>query len=299
MQKETQNNSKKRIFWLLILLLLLNGITFFFFLKQRQETLTVTERNKNLTSDKMALQSDLEQKKQALEQIETDNAELQEQIDKQKEQIVVYLERLKKNEKDLKFLADVRIKLKEYEKIVSDLQAQNRALQEQNALLSRENNDLKEESEALRKEKEEIALKLRMVNYLQAHDFQISGLRSKGAGKYVVVTKARSVNSLKTCFTVVENFLLEAGERILYLRIVNPKGQLLANEDDPENAFFTALNGEKVNFTEKRTIDYNQKALDACIFWNNQSTDLLLKGTYIFEVWAEGRLIGKSTMALK
>jgi len=194
-------------------------------------------------------------------------------------------------------LVEVRRKLKEYEGIIADLQNKNRELAEMNALLQQQNNALTEESAALRKERDEMLKKLELVSGIQVHDFQITALRAKSSGKYTAVTKASKVNSIKTCFTVTENLIADAGERVLFLRIISPDGRVMPAGEGVAEAKFKSENGGDIDYTEKRTIDYNKKALEACIFWNN--TEKLIKGNYIFEIWLEGKMIGKGNLILK
>ena len=302
MQHTTENSreksKEKRFFWFLILLILLNALTFFFFIRNRQDNLSLSNTNKNLVSDQLALQHELEKRRDDLEAMSSENTELQEEIDKQKAQINVYILKLKNNEKDLRVLADLRQKSKEYERIIEDLRRQNQELANANLLLTQQNTDLQRESDSLRKEGMEMKKKLSLVGGIQAHDFEITALKSKAYGKYVVVNKAKSVTTLKTCFTLSENLLLPAGEKVLFLRIIDPKGEILpSEEEDISETNFTSLNGENIIYTERRSVDYNQRALEACIFWNNNG--YLLKGNYTHEIWLDGRMIGKATNVLK
>ena len=301
-----QNSSSKKGTWILIILVLLNLATFGVYLKNRQDNITLTEKNTYLVSDQEALKAELEAKIKLLDTMHTDNAQLNEKLQEQKVQIEKYLVQFEKNKKDLKFLVEARVKLKEYEALIQKLRAENQSLIDQNTDLANKNGALAAENDSLQKEKlslirekELLANKLGMAAGLQAFDFQIQALHVKPSGKYSVVQKAKKVNSIKTCFSLSENLLVNAGEKLVYLRIINPKSNVLVSDQPTEKHNFQASNGAEMSSSEQRVIDYNNKALEVCLFWNNKPEVVLEKGEYNFEVWVEGKLIGKSKLKLK
>jgi len=55
--------------------------------------------------------------------------------------------------------------------------------------------------------------------------------------------------------------------------------------------------GEKVVFSAKREIDYQNKDIDLCIFYDNKGD--LVSGSYDVNVFMDGMLIGTTQFSIK
>ena len=99
---------------------------------------------------------------------------------------------------------------------------------------------------------------------------------------------------IKTCFSIIENKLAQAGDKEIYIRILDSEGNLL-NSPTP----LTIINQQKeeLKMSSKRTINYQNQNTDLCIFYEIENS--IPAGNYIVEVYAEGFLIGETSLALR
>ena len=105
--------------------------------------------------------------------------------------------------------------------------------------------------------------------------------------------KADKVEKIRVCFTVRENKVVPAGTKDVYVRIIRPDDVLLASS----NSDVFPAGGEQLVFSAKRQLEYENKDIEMCIYWDNTSS--LIPGTYTVYVYSEGYEIGSTTFALK
>ncbi|WP_255297479.1 hypothetical protein [Anaerophaga thermohalophila] len=79
-----------------------------------------------------------------------------------------------------------------------------------------------------------------------------------------------------------------------YLRLERPDGQLLLNSRDD----LFEYEGEEINFSAMRTIEYGGEETDICIFYDVDMGELL-PGRYIADIFADGANIGRFTFELR
>ena len=129
---------------------------------------------------------------------------------------------------------------------------------------------------------------------LQINNVLSSGIRIRSSGAQSETTRASKTNMIKTCFSIIENKLAQAGDKEIYIRILDSEGNLL-NSPTP----LTIINQQKeeLKMSSKRTINYQNKNTDLCIFYEIENS--IPAGNYIVEVYAEGFLIGETSIALR
>jgi len=85
----------------------------------------------------------------------------------------------------------------------------------------------------------------------------------------------------------------EAGYKTVYLRIQRPDSIILSG---PEAVVFP-VDETKLVCSAKREVEYLNKDLDMCIYWNNDGS--LIPGKYNVYLYLEGYQIGQSSFLLK
>ena len=103
-------------------------------------------------------------------------------------------------------------------------------------------------------------------------------------------TKVNKVAKVKVCFTIRENSVAEAGTKDIYLRIIRPDEVVLPSGNGETFQF----NGEQVIFSAKRQLEYENKDIDMCIFWDKNAD--LIAGNYTVILYAENYEIGSATL---
>ena len=106
------------------------------------------------------------------------------------------------------------------------------------------------------------------------------------------ISKAQKV---KSCFTLSENKIAKSGNKNLYFRVISPEGSVLTDTNSSGETF--DYDGVKGIYTMIRKVDYQNKAMDVCIYWDIPNK--LTPGFYLVEVYADKVLIGRTSFDLK
>ena len=153
--------------------------------------------------------------------------------------------------------------------------------------VSKQNKKIIKQNEALQKQ-------VAIGAVLQINNVISSGIRIRSSGAQSETTRASKTNMIKTCFSIIENKLAQAGDKEIYIRILDSEGTLL-NAPTP----LTIINQQKeeLKMSSKRTINYQNQNTDLCIFYEIENS--IPAGNYSVEVYAEGFLIGETSIALR
>ena len=153
--------------------------------------------------------------------------------------------------------------------------------------VSKQNKKIIKQNEALQKQ-------VAIGAVLQINNVLSSGIRIRSSGAQSETTRASKTNMIKTCFSIIENKLAQAGDKEIYIRILDSEGNLL-NAPTP----LTIINQQKeeLKMSSKRTINYQNQNTDLCIFYEIENS--IPPGNYSVEVYAEGFLIGETSIALR
>ena len=144
--------------------------------------------------------------------------------------------------------------------------------------VSSQNKKIKKQNEALQKQ-------VAIGAVLQINNVLSSGIRIRNSGTQSETTRASKTNMIKTCFSVVEN---------KFLRITNEDGILL---EAPTPLSIKDKDQKKINMSSKRTINYQNENTDLCIYYEVDNS--IEAGNYKIEIFAEGFLIGKTSLGLR
>ena len=101
------------------------------------------------------------------------------------------------------------------------------------------------------------------------------------------------VRYMVASLSLVENSLANRGPVRVYVRVKDPEGVLLLNNDSPE----FLLQGEEIQATASREVDYEGAEVDLSIYIND--TGEFIKGIYTVEAYTEQGLLGKGECMLR
>ncbi len=249
-----------------------------------------------LVAEKQVIQNQLEDLQYTYAALKTDNDTLSVQLQEEQERIEVLLEKIKKTE------ISNRSQLKKYEDELGTLRAIMRSyvtqidsLNNLNQQLMTENRQIREESQQTQRRADELAQKTTALSgqvekgaVLKARDVIAVGLNGKGKEN----ARAKNVEKIRVCFTLIENSLTEKGPRNVYLRVKGPDGIVLASSED--NLF--AFGDSQLVYSAVREVDYQGDDIEMCIFADTPSTQ---KGTYELTLYSGGALVGSGSVAFK
>lgn len=151
------------------------------------------------------------------------------------------------------------------------------------------------ENEQLENKYNESQETIKLGKVLQASNITAVAIKVKSSGKQTETTRASRATMIKSCFTILENKIADAGNKTIQMRIISPAGKELTNSAPVQ---FEQANGTTGIASVQRQVNYQNQNVDLCVYFDLEE-QVIPEGTYIVEIYSEGYLIGKTTFALK
>ncbi len=195
-------------------------------------------------------------------------------------------EKIRKYQGELETLRKV---MRSYIVQIDSLNTRNRELTAENIQVKEQLTTAETQNVELTKEKEILNTQVQLAKVLSAKNIVVQPLNKSDKAN----TKVSKVAKIKVCFTVRENSVAESGTKDVYLRVIRPDEVVLPAGSGETFEF----NGEQVIFSAKRQLEYENKDIDMCIFWDKNAD--LIAGNYTAILYAENYEIGSATFTLK
>jgi hypothetical protein len=277
---------------MLILLLVAVGVIGYLYYQRSQDLALQQENNQVLEEQKNELQVQLQSMIVQYDSLRTDNDSVNLLLEAEQAKIKKLLSinannayKIKLYKKEMQTLRDI---MKSYIVQIDSLNQMNEALTQENIEVRTQLRAEKTVTEKLRTEKEELSTTVAKASVLSAKNILAEPLNERSKPKY----KVDKVAKIRTCFTVRENSIVEAGPIDIYMRITRPDGVVLASE-----AAYFDYQGQQMVYTAVRTLEYENVDIEMCIFWDNNES--LVAGDYQVELYANANMIGETTFSLK
>ena len=224
-------------------------------------------------------------------------------LNAQKIKIQAQIEKIEKLQRSRNFSAAQILKLKEENEslrgimrsYVVQIDSLNTLNLELELNLTETTNNLNRTTEERDQFKQEVAEKTEQVkkgSRLSAYNFNSGALKS--ALKAKPTTRARQAAQLQATFTISENPIASSGKKVVYMQIQGPSGKTFQRMSsylmETENGSFA--------YTEKKEIDYQNKAIDISIYYDIRE-ESLSKGNYKVNIYCDENLIGSDSFTLK
>lgn len=298
--------SKKVFYSTIILLILLNIGTAYVLYNTDTEKKSVTAQKVSLEKEFKNISDTLDSKRAELTAYMGKNAELdnkiredQAMIDREKAQIA---EMVRKGNLTQGELAKARQMVTKYEASIKDLNEQIAALNTKNQELTNQNTDLTKNLDAervttaqLSDQNKGLAKKVELGSLLQINKVDVEAIKKRHSGKEVPVKRVKAAEELKITFETGNNKVLDPGNLDLYVRIINPKGETVAQQDKGSGTIATAESDNPVQYSKKADIDWDQKSKKVIMYWEQHLQD---PGTYKVQVYQKGYVVGEGELKL-
>jgi hypothetical protein len=196
------------------------------------------------------------------------------------------IEKIRKYKDEMETLRKV---MRGYIVQIDSLNTRNRALTEENVQVKEKLSTAETQNQSLSKEKEILNTRVELAKVLSAKNIVVDPQNKSGKNNL----KVNKVTKIKVCFTIRENSVAEAGTKDVFLRIIRPDEVVLPAGNGETFEF----KGEQVIYSAKRQLEYENKDIDMCIFWDKNAD--LIPGAYTVVLYAEGYEIGSATFTLK
>ena len=280
-------------FVVVLLLIVLAGLTYVYYQQKQNAKETETQ----LLAEKDSISQNLLNLMTDYKELETDNDSLNQKLVREQQNAKKLYDELQstkrisyaKIKEYQKELGTLRSIMKDMLHDIDSLNAMNKELIAENIKVKEEAATAKQTVKELEQKTEELNTQVAKGSVVKAREVVAMGVSRKGNE----MTRARRVEKIRACFTLNENTIAKAGNRLVYMRIVGPDDYVLAKAETDVFDF----EGEKIVFSANREVDYQNKDIEMCIYYDNNGE--LLKGTYKVTLYMDGYMIGYSEFTLK
>ena len=221
-----------------------------------------------------------------LEKLENEQAKvqrLQEELKLTKATDQKEIQRLKKE------LETLRKILKTYIIQIDSLNRLNQELKNENIQIKQQYQETSRTLTQIAKEREELSHKVSLASKLDAININVKAVNDRGKEQKRLSRSTRFVIS----FTIAKNITAEPGERIIYVRIMTPDGNVLTK--NPTDTF--PFENGQLQYSIKRIIEYGGEETPVTVYWNIE--EFLMPGTYKVDIFADGNHIGSYSFTMQ
>ena len=208
------------------------------------------------------------------EQIRTQ--QLLEELEHVKSTSATEITRLKKE------LKAVRAVLKNYVIQIDSLNRENESLKKENKAVHNKYKEASKKIDNLSEEKQALSEKVTLASQLDATGIQMSLLRSNGKE----TNSIKRAKQIEISFTIAKNITATTGEKIAYIRIMQPNQELLVKS----NANSFVYENRKIEYSISRKFEYTGESHDLTLYWDIEET--LKEGEYNAHIFVDGNMIG-------
>jgi len=297
--QEPKKNSNV-IYFLVVVIVALLGTDVYLYMKKNNSDLKVVYQN----DEKTRLQTELDSLEAQIEQVNSGktkmSAELQAKNDSLKVKIKILRGELAKGKLTTAELSKAQEDVKQLRYFVTKYTADIDELKKENVSLTTERDTLKtnltsvsEKATNLEKQNQDLDSKVKVASAIKVATTSVVGYKVKKNGKESDETKAKNVNKLKINFTVASNAIAAKGSHDIYIRIIDPTGNLITGADA---GTFNA-DSQDLQYTYKTSIDFKDDGVNYTVDWTYSSP--FQKGTYTVLLYADGYTMGKTSVTFK
>ena len=293
----TETKKNNSLIWILIafLIVALGGLGYLYW-DQRTE---LTEMVEQMTIEKEELQEEYEDlaiQFDGYQTLDIRNDSLQDLLSREQQRVQDLLEELRQTKASnarriaelKKELATVREVMKDYVRQIDSLNATNARLTQENQQVRQENRQYREENSQLSTLNSQLTETVTRASMLEVTRCELTTL-NKNDKKARIASHFRK---LQFDFTIAKNITCKPGMKDLYVRVIDPEGYLL-NEN--ENRLFSFESGE-IPYSMTQQFEYSGEAYDGVCYCPIEEAK---KGFYTVDFFCDGNLIGSFPFQLK
>ena len=293
-EKKTNVNALYGVLGLLVVVL---AVAVYMLLDTRKNLNLVStdlaEKTEFFRVEKDSLEGELRNIYFRYDTLETNNLELQVEMQQQKEKIdkliSIQADDAYKIRMYRKEMGTLRTVLRSYIVQIDSLNMQNQELMAENKQLRNTELRLSTEKEQLEKDKTQLEEIKDLATTLQASQIDMHMLNKRDKES----DRIRTAVKVRVDFVLRANNVALMGEKKIFLRIIRPD-QVVLGSPDLEVIDF---NEEQIPASASRVINYENEDLPVSIFWTNDGE--IVPGEHTVELYSEGKLIGMSSFVLK
>lgn len=305
-KEEIKSRDKSKLYFFIIALIALLATNLYFFIKYKASdeklyTTSLQVESVHIELDRLEAELDnlLIREVEENREVIVLEQEVRERISKIRDS----LNEGKLSDKDLQIAREDLSKVREEVTVLKEetlgLRMQNELLQRENERLNRQMRqqqahiqDLSGKSDELAMKREELETKVNVASRLKISSLQLTGIRISKKGDVSHSDRAKRIDQLEIGFTLADNEVSLKGNKEVYIRVVDPKGNLIAY---PENIFY--VQGEKLQYTQKEEISFTNNGEEYHFTWIDPQG--FRKGAYTVLLYSDNSIMGRSSVVFR
>ncbi|MCQ2324298.1 MAG: hypothetical protein MJZ53_05550 [Paludibacteraceae bacterium] len=280
---------KKTLPFIIILLLALAAVAFLYL---RQRT-TLTEMVEQMEFEKEQLQEEYEDlaiQFDGYQNLDIKNDSLQDLLSKEQQRVQDLLEELRitkvTNARRIaelkKELSTVRTVMVGYVRQIDSLNVTNERLTKENQQLTQQYQTVSTQAQQLQEEKTQLSAVVERASMLEINHFQLTSL-NKNNRKTRIVSQ---IMKFQFDYTVAKNITCDPGLKTVYLRVIDPQGNVM-NED---SARVFAFESGVVTYSSAHEMEYTGEEQSGILYV--PLVQEAMQGFYNADFFIDGNLIG-------
>lgn len=280
---------KKALPFIIILLLALAAVAFLYL---RQRT-TLTEMVEQMEFEKEQLQEEYEDlaiQFDGYQNLDIKNDSLQDLLSKEQQRVQDLLEELRitkvTNARRIaelkKELSTVRTVMVGYVRQIDSLNVTNDRLTKENQQLTQQYQTVSTQAQQLQEEKTQLSAVVERASMLEINHFQLTPL-NKNNRKTRIVSQ---IMKFQFDYTVAKNITCDTGLKTVYLRVIDPQGNVM-NED---SARVFAFESGVITYSSAHEMEYTGEEQSGILYV--PLVQEAMQGFYNADFFIDGNLIG-------
>src|SRR5690554_2588253 len=297
--KTTKSSVKISLFFIAIAVLIATNLYYVF------EYKNLGNKVELLSSEKHMLQAEVDRIEAELDRLIQDNptiskALMENQIEA-RSQITNLRYRLTSGDVSDSDIEIVRFEVQNLRYLVDEYNVSIDKLKKENIKLSKERDKLQvtvksanEQVDQLTEENILLQEKVETASGLKISEITLNGIQLRSRDRERIETRAKRVNFIRINFDIVDNPLAVKGTHDVFIRVMDPNGNLLTYDDGTFNA-----NDKTMQYTDKMVIDFSNDGKKYSIDWQPKDEQNFQKGIYTMVLYTHGYTMGRASITLK
>jgi regulator of replication initiation timing len=302
-EESTEKERKRDPIYLVVIILLLIVIgTLGWKLYNKSVTIKkVRVEKEEMSNEKREVKSELDSMLNEYNSMEVENDSMRARIEKEKKKIKELRDKIGRYQYSLSKAKDeaetLRNIMQGYVEDIDSLQQANKRLTQENQKIQEELGETQESKDSLAEKTEKMEKNLEKASVLNTANLEATGIRHNLLGNPKETDRAGRTEKFRVSFTLNENEFAEKGPRELYLRIINPSGQVFSKGKDDKARKFE-FEGVRGQFTLKHRIEYKKQEMDITLYYDLQDQEIE-EGEYVVKVYESEEEIGSKSFVLE
>lgn len=297
--QEQKNRDNNKVYFLIAIIVALLGTNVYVYLQKNK----TEERVVTISDERTALQTELEKLETDLDQANSNNTKITDELKNKDEQLKIKIDELHRalangtlTKSDLN---RARLEIQNLRTLVASYTSDIDKLKKENATLALQRDSLKttvmnvnKQAEDLSRKNDSLNIRVKAGAALKAVGVSVAPLKIRNNGKLVDVTKASATEKLKISFSIPNNPIADKGMHDVYIRLLDPAGNLMTGENGSFNS-----DGQDLQYTYKTAIEYSGDSKTYTVDWTNKGAFAV--GSYTVLLYTDGTQMGKGSFSLR